>query len=193
MDPHQPHLDIRYWRYDHSLNFITRNLTAPADFNIHAGTITSGQVLQNWQYILGNASSLNTGFIVLAHDLFQQSVEIATGYILPDALARTSPKLTLQTVVNCLNQPLANAYIETNDNTTNPPPVTIHAVPSSKCSTLAIFLNKSSPLVGTSGRPSATGASGNDGENQSGDALQSLPDIITFGLLSLIAGFAVVL
>lgn len=79
---------------------------------------------------MGNVSTLTTGFIVLEHDLFQQSVEIATGYILPDALART-PKLTLQPVITCLGQPLANAYIETNDNSTNPPPATIH--PSSKC------------------------------------------------------------
>ena len=107
--------------------------TPLADYNIHAGTITSGQVLQNWQYILSNASTLNTGFIVLEHDLFQQSVEVATGYILPDALARTNPKLTLQPVITCLNQPLANAYIETNDNTTNPPPVT--ANPSGECFT----------------------------------------------------------
>jgi len=148
------------------------------DFNIHAGTISAPQVLQNWEYILGNASSLNTGFIVLEHDLFQQSVEIATGYILPDALARTSPKLTLQPVITCLNQPLANAYIETNDNKTNPPPVTIQ--PS----------NPSSTRSGASNNPSATGATGNNG--QSGAALQSLPNTVTFALLSVIAGLAVV-
>ncbi|KAF9653920.1 hypothetical protein BDM02DRAFT_3216331 [Thelephora ganbajun] len=171
------------------------------DFSIHAGTISAAQVLLNWQYILGNASTLNTGFIVLEHDLFQQSVEIATGYILPDALARTSPKLTLQPVITCLNQPLGNAYIETNDNTTNPPPVTIR--PSSKCSNLshATFTTKTYAGVGTghsSGRPTATGATGNNGNttggNQSGGAssLQSLPDMVIFVLLSLIAGLAVV-
>ena len=91
---------------------------------------------------MSNVSTLNTGFIVLEHDLFQQSVEIATGYILPDALART-PKLTLQPVITCLNQPLANAYIETNDNSTNPPPATMH--PSSKCSFFTSFVwNQSS-------------------------------------------------
>lgn len=73
---------------------------------------------------MGNVTSLNTGFIVLEHDLFQQSVEIATGYILPDALART-PKLTLQPVISCLSLPLSDAYIETNDNKTNPPPATL--------------------------------------------------------------------
>jgi len=147
------------------------------DYNIHAGTISSSQVIQNWQFILGNASSLNTGFIVLAHDLFQQSVEIATGYILPDALARTDPKLTLQPVISCLNQPLANAYIETNDNTTNPPPVTVQSSPSGTSH--------------SSVRPTATGATGN-GQSDGNFALQSLPDLVTFGVLSLIAGFAIV-
>jgi hypothetical protein len=80
--------------------------------------------MQNWYWIMGNASKLSTGFIVLEHDLFQQSVEIATGYILPDALART-PKLTLQPVITCLGMTLADAYIETNDNKTNPPPATL--------------------------------------------------------------------
>lgn len=94
---------------------------------------------------MGNVSTLNTGFIVLEHDLFQQSVEIATGYILPDALART-PKLTLEPVITCLNQPLANAYIETNDNSTNPPPATTHAY--SKCSILTWYCGNESSSIG---------------------------------------------
>lgn len=135
---------------------------------------------------------MNTGFIVLEHDLFQQSVEIATGYILPDALARTNPKLELQTVMSCLSQPLANAYIETNDNTTNPPPVTVNPS-SSKCSTLSLHLRTRThtPIGTSSSHPNATGATGNNTQNKSG-ALQSLPFEVTFGLLGLIVGFAVV-
>lgn len=78
-----------------------------------------GQVLQNWQNILNNVTTRNSGFIVLEHDLFQQTVQVATGYILPDAMARG---LTIEPVSSCLSRPLANAYIETNDNSTNPPP-----------------------------------------------------------------------
>ena len=172
------------------------NTTLP-DYNIHAGTITSAQVLLNWEYILGNASALSTGFIVLEHDLFQQSVEIATGYILPDALARTSPKLTLQPIITCLNQPLANAYIETNDNSTNPPTVTLS--PAGKFFSLShsAFGTQTHSSAGSSGSvgPTATGANGNTSGNQSGatSILRSLPDVVTFGLLSLIAGLAVVL
>ena len=82
--------------------------------------MSSTQVLNNWENIIGNATTIDTGFIVLEHDLFQQSVEVATGYILPQALAH-QPPFKLQPVVECLNLNLADAYIETNDNTTNPP------------------------------------------------------------------------
>jgi peptidoglycan/xylan/chitin deacetylase (PgdA/CDA1 family) len=90
------------------------------DFSISGGTISASQVLANWQQIMGNVTQIDTGFIVLEHDLFQQSVEIATGYILPAALA-FQPKLTIEPVVNCLHKPLSDAYVETNDNSTNPP------------------------------------------------------------------------
>jgi len=92
------------------------------DYYVKGGTVTAPQVLQNWVYIMGNVTQLNTGFIVLEHDLFEQSVQLATGYILPDALA-VVPKFTISPVITCLNMPLANAYIETNDNNTNPPPL----------------------------------------------------------------------
>lgn len=90
------------------------------DFDISGGLTNVGNVLANWQQILGNVSKINTGFIVLEHDLFQQAVDVATGYILPDALAH-KPPFTIQPVVTCLNKPLSDAYVETNDNKTNPP------------------------------------------------------------------------
>ncbi|KIM48338.1 carbohydrate esterase family 4 protein [Hebeloma cylindrosporum] len=90
------------------------------DFNIHGGLTTVQQVLQNWKDIIGNATTRNSGFIVLEHDLFEQTVEVATGYILPDALAH-NPPFTIQPVISCLNLPMADAYIETNDNKTHPP------------------------------------------------------------------------
>ena len=58
-------------------------------------------------------------FIVLEHDLFQQSVDIATGYILPNALAH-QPAFKIEPIITCLGQSMNNAYIETNDNATNP-------------------------------------------------------------------------
>ena len=63
---------------------------------------------------------MNNGFIVLEHDLFEQTVEVATGYILPDALAH-NPPFTIEPVISCMKKDLAEAYIETNNNGTNPP------------------------------------------------------------------------
>lgn len=69
---------------------------------------------------MDNVSTMSTGFIVLEHDLFEQTVQLATGYILPDALAHV-PKFNITPVVNCINLPMSDAYVETNDNATNPP------------------------------------------------------------------------
>jgi len=92
------------------------------DWHIAAGTVSASGVIAAFENILQEAAQLSTGFIVLAHDLYQQSVDLATGYILPDALARTNPAFNLMSIIECLHQPLSNAYKETNNNSTNPPP-----------------------------------------------------------------------
>ncbi|KDQ10477.1 carbohydrate esterase family 4 protein [Botryobasidium botryosum FD-172 SS1] len=96
--------------------------TSQGTFDTNDWHIPSGfpvaQVLSTFDSILTQAPTLNTGFIVLAHDLYQQTVDLAVGYVIPDALARN---FTLKPIISCLNQPLANAYIETNNNSTNPP------------------------------------------------------------------------
>ena len=66
---------------------------------------------------MGNATTMNNGFIVLEHDLFVQAVEITIGYLIPDALA-FKPGLTIMPIIQCLGEPLSNAYIETNNNQT---------------------------------------------------------------------------
>ena len=104
------------------------------DFYINAGITNVDEVLQNWENIIGNASTRSTGFIVLEHDLFQQTVEVATGYILPDAIAH---QFTIKPVATCLNRTMSDAYIELNNNKTNPPliaqsgVVTLTSTPSS--------------------------------------------------------------
>jgi len=127
VDPHIPKGHVRYpgWAFI-ALNQLL--LTSRPDFDIHGGFTTVQQVLVNWESILLNASIIDTGFIVLEHDLFQQTVEIATGYILPDALAH-QPHLTLEPVIECLNLNAGDAYIETNDNTSNPLPITCTSGP----------------------------------------------------------------
>ncbi|SRR6266849_5202194 len=106
---------------DHRSDLIIANILQ--DFDIHGGLTSVQQVLFNWQNIMNNALTMNNGFIVLEHDLFQQTVEVATGYILPDALAR-KPAFNITPVITCLDRPMREAYVETNDNKTNPLPVT---------------------------------------------------------------------
>jgi len=90
------------------------------DFNIRIGTTTVQQAIQNWKKVISNVTKRNSGFVVLAHDLFEQTVGFAIDYILPDALAH-NPPFTMQPVVSCLNLNMADAYVETNDNSIYPP------------------------------------------------------------------------
>ena len=92
------------------------------DFDIHGGLTSVQQVIFNWENIITAAENMNDGFIVLEHDLFQQTVEVATGYILPDALAH-QPAFNITPVITCLDMPMGDAYIETNDNSSNPLPL----------------------------------------------------------------------
>jgi peptidoglycan/xylan/chitin deacetylase (PgdA/CDA1 family) len=146
------------------------------DFNINGGLITVGQVLQNWENILGNATQLNTGFIVLEHDLFQQTVDVATGYILPDALAHNNPPFSIKPVVSCLNMPLTDAYIELNDNKTNPPAI------SAAVSGGAVTLS--------SGAPGSAQATGSKGSSNSALSL-SLSVGLELTVLSTVGGLIV--
>lgn len=137
------------------------------DFDINGGTITSEQVLNNWQSIIGNATVIDHGFIVLEHDLFQQTVDIATGYILPDALAH-QPPFDIKPMVQCLNKPLSDAYIETNDNTTNP----IGTFATSMSNTYTGGADTTSTTGSANATGSATGSSAEatGGSNSSGAA-----------------------
>jgi len=89
------------------------------DFDINGGTATVEQVLSQWKNITNKIPELDKGFIVLQHDLFQASVDVATGYILPDGMT-INPPLVIEPVITCVEMPDGNAYIETNDNSTNP-------------------------------------------------------------------------
>lgn len=52
------------------------------DWHIPAGYPVAG-VIDTFEAILNNASQLDTGFVVLEHDLYQQTVDVAIGYVLP--------------------------------------------------------------------------------------------------------------
>jgi hypothetical protein len=151
------------------------------DFNIAGGTTTVQQVLQNWENIIGNATTRNTGFIVLEHDLFEQSVEVATGYILPDAQAH-NPPFTIRPVISCLNQDMANAYIETNNNATNPPAI------SAAVSAGAVTITHTAGTASSTGSSSSKSGSTSTHLGSSGlAALTSIGGLIVGGALSLLA------
>lgn len=82
------------------------------DWQITAGVVTAAEVLTNFDNILSGADDLDTGFIVLQHDLYQQAVDLAVGYVLPQA-ATISPSLKLQPIIECLGKKMSDAYIET--------------------------------------------------------------------------------
>lgn len=81
------------------------------DWKIAAGVVTPAKVLQNFQTIIGASATLPTGFIVLAHDLYAQSVALAVEFVLPQAIAMGN--LTIQPIISCMGKSLGEAYIET--------------------------------------------------------------------------------
>ncbi|KDN49902.1 carbohydrate esterase family 4 protein [Tilletiaria anomala UBC 951] len=85
------------------------------DWKIGAGIVSAANSAYTFEQIIKNAPSLDTGYIVLAHDLYQQSVELSTEVILP-FVAQFQPQQSLVPIINCVGQPMNNAYIETNAN-----------------------------------------------------------------------------
>jgi len=94
------------------------------DWEIAGGVVNVSTVISNFDSILAQAPNLGHGFIVLEHDLYQQSVDLAVDYVLPKALG--TPALTLEPIINCLGMDASQAYIETAQNASS------GAVPSSQ-------------------------------------------------------------
>ncbi|GAA5959445.1 hypothetical protein JCM3765_002329, partial [Sporobolomyces pararoseus] len=98
------------------------------DWQIGGGTTSATDAYMNFDRFLSQASTqLSTGFIVLAHDLYQQSVDLAVDYILPNVI--NTGQLHIKTIAECLGEGLAGAYIETADNSTSNPLQTSSTVP----------------------------------------------------------------
>ncbi|KAG2132817.1 carbohydrate esterase family 4 protein [Suillus clintonianus] len=89
------------------------------DWKVPGGVVTGPQSFATFEAILGNATMLNTGFVVLEHDLYAQTVDLAIGYTLPAAMNYT-PALTLDSIGHCNGIPSTNLYRESNQNTSFP-------------------------------------------------------------------------
>ncbi|ORX39358.1 hypothetical protein BD324DRAFT_619382 [Kockovaella imperatae] len=87
------------------------------DWRIPGGAANGPSSLSKFNTILDTyVPSLSTGFIVLQHDIYQQTVDLAVGYVMPMAIQ--SGKFTFKSIINCLGYPNSEAYIETSSNTT---------------------------------------------------------------------------
>ena len=90
------------------------------------------QQFESFEEILGNATIINTGFvlcshylatrltlhhsfIVLEHDLFEITVDLAVGYTLNAAMTH-NPPFTLKPIGQCSNIPTTDMYMETTTN-----------------------------------------------------------------------------
>ncbi|KAL6299036.1 hypothetical protein BKA93DRAFT_830233 [Sparassis latifolia] len=155
------------------------------DWDLPAGLVTPWQVLDNWNNIMGNVSQLDTGFIVLEHDLFQQTVDMSTGYILPDALAH-QPQLNITPIHECLGRTLSDVYLETNNNASNP--IYVSSYGTSSYSGTAAAQSTSSGGSSKSGQ-GASGASNTNGATSS----MAHYSVVGMSLVSLLAGIGAVL
>jgi hypothetical protein len=89
------------------------------DWRVAGGLVTGNDSFTAFEAILGNASLIDTGFIVLEHDLYQITVDLAVGYTLNAALTY-NPPLTLKPIGQCMSIPTSNMYLESNQNTSFP-------------------------------------------------------------------------
>ena len=89
------------------------------DWKVAGGLVSGPQSFATFQEILTNSSQLDTGFIVLQHDLYESTVDLAVGYTLPYALTYT-PKLDLKPIGECANKPTTDLYLESNTNASFP-------------------------------------------------------------------------
>ncbi|KAI0675843.1 hypothetical protein C8Q78DRAFT_1066502 [Trametes maxima] len=88
------------------------------DWHVPGGQVTGEEQLKIFEALLGNATTLDTGFIVLEHDLYEQTVDLAVGYLV-DAALKHQPPFTLKAIGECMGFPATDFYVETNTNTSS--------------------------------------------------------------------------
>lgn len=115
------------------------------DWKVAGGMVTGPDSFAAFEAILGNASTMDTGFIVLEHDLYQVTVDLAIGYTLSAAQTH-NPSFAvsisfiplccvalgwiwfiddlvcvqIKPIGNCSKIPATNLYAETNRNASFP-------------------------------------------------------------------------
>jgi hypothetical protein len=132
--------------------------------------------MQTFEGILGNATTIDTGFIVLEHDLFEITVDLARGYTIPAALSH-QPAFDLKPIGACQGWPKTDLYLETTTNTTFP-------FQNSTVSTTGTPGTNSSDGTGTRNSDSKGSGSSSASQAQStSGALPAISQTITLSLL----------
>jgi len=89
------------------------------DWRVAGGLVTGVESYATFQSILKNATDIDTGFIVLQHDLFEITVDLAKGYTL-DAALKHNPPFNLKPIGQCVNMETSDLYFESTTNKTFP-------------------------------------------------------------------------
>ncbi|KAJ7509806.1 carbohydrate esterase family 4 protein [Mycena galericulata] len=148
------------------------------DWEVAGGAVTGVASFAEFENILGNATTLSTGFIVLQHDLYQITVELAMGYTLNTALTY-NPPFTLEPIGKCSKIPTSNMYVESNTNASFPFP----APPASMAG---------NTTFGDSGNGTETSSASNAGSSSNGMVAQGNSNTGTGGALANAASLALV-
>lgn len=92
------------------------------DWKVAGGIVNGSSSFKTFETILSNATTaMETGFIVLQHDLYEITVDMAMGFTIPLALSY-NPALSLQPIGQCVKKPTRDLYLESNSNKTFPYP-----------------------------------------------------------------------
>ncbi|KAJ7108882.1 hypothetical protein C8R43DRAFT_1043830 [Mycena crocata] len=136
------------------------------DYLVAGGSVDGLSSFATFENILGNASTLNTGFVVLQHDLYEITVDMAMGYTLNAAMTH-NPPFTLEAIGKCSKIPTTNMYVESNANTSFPFPSAPKSMAGSGSTTStasnSTVSGKGKVAQGTSNSSNSTGATGTGG------------------------------
>ncbi|KZV81925.1 carbohydrate esterase family 4 protein [Exidia glandulosa HHB12029] len=156
------------------------------DWSVQEGSQTAEGALAKFNAMLDSATKIDTGFIVLEHDIFESEVSLAMGYFLPAALAH-KPAFKIQSIRECIGMPVADVYAETASSKALAPGNGVGG----KVTSGAPFSNSSSNSQ-SDGQGGNTGGSqgGNGGtDTGTGGALLRYPNVGPFAFLVAFVGF----
>lgn len=158
------------------------------DWRIVGGTASGPSSLTKFQRILDEyVPKLDTGFIMLEHDIYSQTVDLAVGYFLPMAIA--SGKYKMKSIIECLGLGNEEAYIETSSNTTNT--LILSATGTGTVYQASVgSVTGSAPVVTASSGNKDAKATGSEAGKENASGANALAASLSVALAALVAGIA---